>query len=140
MKGLPGLIQLNQWKVDEQRRKVTELEILSERLAAEVAQLQMDIDREGRNSGESLENSQAFSAFLSGAMAQRETLRGSIVDLRGQISAAKDELADAYRELKSYEVAQAKRDTREARKKELRDRVKMDEIGMGIFRRNSGAA
>jgi len=140
MKGLPGLIQLNQWKVDEQRRKVTELEILSERLAAEVTQLQVDIDREGRNSGESLENSQAFSAFLKGAMTQRETLRGSIADLRGQISAGKDELADAYRELKSYEVAQAKRDTREARKRELRDRVKMDEIGMGIFRRNSGGA
>lgn len=140
MKGLPGLIQLNQWKVDEQRRKVTDLEILSERLAAEVMQLQDDIDREGRNSGESLENSQAFSAFLKGAMAQRETLRGSIDDLQDQISTAKDDLADAYRELKSYEVAQAKRDTREARKQELRDRVKMDEIGMGIFRRNSGAA
>lgn len=140
MKGLPGLIQLNQWKVDEQRRKVTELEILSERLAAEVTQLQDDIDREGRNSGESLENSQAFSAFLKGAMAQRETLRGSIEDLQDQISTAKDDLADAYRELKSYEVAQAKRDTREAHKQELRDRVKMDEIGMGIFRRNSGTA
>jgi hypothetical protein len=33
MNGLPGLIQLNQWKVDEQRRKVTELEILSDRLS-----------------------------------------------------------------------------------------------------------
>jgi len=140
MKGLPGLIQLNQWKVDEQRRKVTELEILSERLSAEVTQLQDDIDREGRNSGESLENSQAFSAFLKGAMAQRETLRGSIEDLQDQISTAKDDLADAYRELKSYEVAQAKRDSREAHKQELRDRVKMDEIGMGIFRRNSGTA
>jgi flagellar protein FliJ len=140
MKGLPGLIQLNQWKVDEQRRKVTELEILSERLADEVAQLQSDIEREGRNSGEDMESSRAFSAFLTGAMAQRETLRGSIADLQLQISAAKDDLADAYRELKSYEVAQAKRDSREARKQELRDRVKMDEIGMSMFRRKSGAA
>lgn len=140
MKGLPGLIQLNQWKVDEQRRKVTELEILSERLADQVAQLQADIEREGRNSGDSFEDSQAYSAFLSAAMTQRETLRGSIADLQEQISAAKDDLADAYRELKSYEVAQANRDSREARKQELRDRVKMDEIGMGMFRRNSGTA
>tara|TARA_R110000868_G_scaffold4155_11_gene25336 strand:- start:8681 stop:9103 length:423 start_codon:yes stop_codon:yes gene_type:complete len=140
MKGLPGLIQLNQWKVDEQRRKVTELEILSERLADEVTQLQNDIEREGRNSGESLEDSQAFSAFLTRTMAQRAKLKGSIVDLQGQISAAKDDLADAYRELKSYEVAQAKRDSRETRKQELRDRVKMDEIGLNIFRRNSRVA
>lgn len=139
MKGLPGLIQLNQWKVDEQRRKVTELEILSERLADEVTQLQNDIEREGRNSGESVESSQAFSAFLAGAMTRRETLRGSIADLQLQISAAKDDLADAYRELKSYEIAQARRDSREARKRELRDRVIMDEIGMGMFRRKSGA-
>ena len=140
MKGLPGLIQLNQWKVDEQRRKVTELEVLSERLADQVAQLQNEIEREGRNSGESVEASMAYSAFLKAAMSQRETLRGSIEDMQQQISAAKDDLADAYRELKSYEVAQAARDSREARKQELRDRVKMDEIGMGMFRRKSGAA
>lgn len=140
MKGLPGLIQLNQWKVDEQRRKVTELEILSERLAEEVNQLQADIEREGRNSGESLESSQAYSAFLTGSLAQREKLRGSIADLQLQISAAKDDLADAYRELKSYEVAQASRDAREHRKQELRERVKMDEIGMGMHRRKTGAA
>lgn len=140
MKGLPGLIQLNQWKVDEQRRKVTELEILSERLSDEVDQLQADIEREGRSSGDSVEASQAFSAFLAGAMVQREKLQGSIADLQLQISAAKDDLADVYRELKTYEVAQANRDAREHRKQELRDRVKMDEIGMGIYRRNSGAA
>lgn len=140
MKGLPGLIQLNQWKVDEQRRKVTELEILSERLSDEVDQLQADIEREGHNSGDSLESSQAFSAFLAGTMAQREKLRGSIADLQLQISAAKDDLADAYRELKSYEVAQASRDAREHRKQELRDRVKMDEIGMGMHRRKMGTA
>ncbi len=140
MKGLPGLIQLNQWKVDEQRRKVTELEILSDRLSEQVDQLQADIGREGQNSGESFESSQAYSAFLTGAMAQREKLRGSIADLGLEISAAKDDLADAYRELKSYEIAQAARDAREKHKQELRERVKMDEIGMGMHRRKSGAA
>ena len=131
MKGLPGLIQLNQWKVDEQRRKVTELEILSERLSGEVDQLQADIEREGRNSGDSVDTSQAFSAFLAGALAQREKLRGSIADLALQISSTKDDLADAYRE--------ASRDAREHRKQELRERVKMDEIGIGMHRRKSGA-
>ena len=64
-------------------------------------------------------------------MAQREKLRGSIADLGLEISAAKDDLADAYRELKSYEIAQAARDAREKHKQELREREKMDEIGMG---------
>jgi flagellar FliJ protein len=139
MKGLPGLIQLNQCKVDEQRRKVIALEILYERLSEEVSQLQADIEREGRNSGDSVGSSQAFSAFLAGAMAQREKLRGSIADLQLQISAAKDDIADAYRELKSYEVSQASRDAREHRKQELRERVKMDEIGKGMHRRKTGA-
>ena len=139
MKGLPGLIQLNQCKVDEQRRKVIALEILYERPSEEVSQLQADIEREGRNSGDSVGSSQAFSAFLAGAMAQREKLRGSIADLQLQISAAKDDIADAYRELKSYEVSQASRDAREHRKQELRERVKMDEIGKGMHRRKTGA-
>ena len=72
-------------------------------------------------------------------MAQREKLRGSIADLQLQISAAKDDLADAYRELKPYEVSQASRDAREHRKQELRERVKMDEIGKGMHRRKTGA-
>ena len=46
-------------------------------------------------------------------MAQREKLRGSIADRGLQISAAKDDLADAYRELKSYEIAQAAPDARD---------------------------
>jgi hypothetical protein len=44
-----------------------------------------------------------------------------------------------YRELKSYEVSQASRDAREHRKQELRERVKMDEIGKGMHRRKTGA-
>ena len=137
MKGLPGLIRLNQWKVDEQRRKVTELEILADRLSTQIMQLEAEIKREGETSGESVEASQAYSAFLKGAMARRDTLRGSIEDLQQQISSAKDELADAFRELKSYEIAQANRDRHQARKQELLDRVKMDEIGMNIYRRGS---
>ena len=36
------------------------------------------------------------------------------------------------------EIAQAARDARERRKQELRDRVKMDEIGMSMHRRKAG--
>lgn len=135
MKGLPGLIRLNQWKVDEQRRKVTELETFADTLSMQIIQLEADMKREGEGSGDSLTASQAYSAFLKGAMAQRDTLRESIEDLNRQILDAKDELASAYRELKSYEIAQANRDRHQARKRELLDRVKMDEIGMTMFRR-----
>ena len=137
MKGLPGLIRLHQWKVDEQRRKVTELEILSEQFETQVANLEADIDREGRTRGEDIESARAFSAFLAGSLQRRENLRGSIAELRQQISAAKDDLADAYRELKSYEIAQANRDRREARKEQLRERVKLDEVGLGMYRRQA---
>lgn len=137
MKGLPGLIRLHQWKVDEQRRKVTELEILSEQFEAQVANLEADIEREGRTRGDDLESGRAFSAFLSGALRRRQNLRGTIAELRQQISDAKDDLADAYRELKSYEIAQANRERREARKDQLRERAKLDEIGLGMYRRQA---
>ncbi|MEX2455232.1 MAG: flagellar FliJ family protein [Rhodospirillaceae bacterium] len=137
MRGLPSLIRLHQWKVDVQRRKVTELEILSEQLEDQVARLQSDIDREGRTSGEDVVSSAAFSAFLKGALQRREKLRGSIGELRQQISDAKDDLADAYRELKSYEIAQANRERRDARKQGLRDRIKMDEVGLAMYRRRT---
>lgn len=140
MKGLPGLIRLNQWKVDEQRRKVTELEMLAEELARDVAELQSQIEREGRNAvaaGDDVEAGRAYSAFLKGALARRRKLQGSIEDLQREVSDAKDGLADAYRELKSYEVAQANRDRREAQKQALRERIKLDEIGLGMHRRKA---
>ena len=137
MRGLPSLIRLHQWKVDEQRRKVTELEVLADQLEGQVANLQGDIDREGRDAGEDFLSSQAFSAFLKGALLRREKLRGSIAELRTQISDAKDALADAYRELKSYEIAQANRERREQRKLGQQERMKMDEIGLGIYRRQA---
>lgn len=140
MKGLPGLIRLNQWKVDEQRRKVTELEMFAEGLTGEVADLQSQIEREGRNvaaTTDDVEASRAYSAFLKGALARREKLQGSIADLHQKISDAKDDLADAYRELKSYEVAQANRDRREAQKQALRERLSLDEVGLGMHRRKA---
>ena len=139
MKGLPGLIRLNRWKVDEQRRKVTELELLAEELAGQLADLKAQVEREGREAGTDVEARRAYSAFLQGALARRDKLRGSIDDLHVEISAAKDALADAYRELKSYEVAQANRDRREAQKQALRERVKMDEIGLGMYRRKAAS-
>ena len=135
MKGLPGLIRLHQWKVDEQRRKVTELETLAENLSNEIGQIQAQIMTEGKVTAEDFDASQAFSAFLKGALIRRDRLRESIQELQGQISEARDELADAFRELKSYEIAQANRDRHAARKRELQDRVKMDEIGLGLYRR-----
>tara|TARA_R110000787_G_scaffold178162_2_gene290070 strand:- start:131 stop:547 length:417 start_codon:yes stop_codon:yes gene_type:complete len=137
MKGLPGLIRLNQWKVDEQRRRVTDLEILADELAGQVAELELQLEREGRMAGDDVASRQAFSSFLKGALSRREKLQGSIADLGQQISDAKDGLADAYRELKSYEIAQANRDRRETHKAALRERVKMDEIGMGLHRRKA---
>lgn len=137
MKGLPGLIRLNQWKVDEQRRKVTELEMLADQLAGQISELQVQVDREGRNAGDDFAAQQAFSRFLSGALIRREKLEGSIAELTSQISDAKDDLADAYRELKSYEIAQANRDRRETQKNVLRERVKMDEIGAALHRRRA---
>ena len=44
-----------------------------------------------------------------GALLLSEKLRRSIAEVRVQITVAKDALADAYRELKSYEVAHANR-------------------------------
>lgn len=139
MKGLPGMIRLNRWKVDEQRRKVTELEMLAEELAQQATDLQNQIEREGRNAGDDVEARRAYSAFLQGALVRRDKLRVSIDELQTEISGAKDALADAYRELKSYEIAQANRDRREAQKQALRERVKMDEIGLGMYRRKAAS-
>ncbi len=135
-KNLKGLIRLHQWVVDERRRKLgdllkmlAELEDQSRRLEAEV----VDEQKAASNAPET-------AGFLYGNYARhvierRERLTKSIASMEARIASAREELNEAYRELKKFQVAQDVRDRREALEAARRDQNVLDEIGLAMHRR-----
>lgn len=139
-KNLKGLIRLHQWMVDEKRRKLgdllkmlAELEDQSKRLEAEVVEEQ-----------KAASNAPETAGFLYGNYARhvierRERLARSIASTEAQIATAREELNEAYRELKKFQVAQDVRDRRESLEAARREQNVLDEVGLDIHRRRRAA-
>lgn len=142
MKALDGLIRLNRWKLDEKRLKLTELEHLVGVLRDEMRKLAESVNQEGAVASTSAEASFGFGSFAAEAVERRRRLEQSLADAEGQVQAAADDVAEAFRELKKFDVVKS-REMRLAEEKTRRhEQVTLDEIGLTLYRRNKkeGAA
>jgi flagellar protein FliJ len=133
---LEQLVRLHGWTLDERRRKVADLEQLSDRLKADLARLDADLLREEKTASGSLELRAAFTAYAAVARKRRERVSASIADVAAEIARAEEEVTDAFQELKRYEQALANRRAREAGKQRRREQTAGDELGIDMFRRS----
>lgn len=134
-KDLKNLIRLHEWQVDEKRRKVGAL-----------LSLVADLELQARRLEEELVTEQAAAAaapaeagFFYGRYAEtvierRQRIAYSIAKAEEEITAAQDELREAYRELKKYEIAQENRTKREAYEEARKEQAFLDDIGLQSFR------
>ncbi|MBM3581121.1 MAG: flagellar export protein FliJ [Alphaproteobacteria bacterium] len=134
-KNLKGLIRLHKWMVDEKRRKLGDLLKMLAELEEQLRQLEAEVVAEQKAAA----NAPETAGFLYGNYARRvierrERLVQSIASMEMQISAAREELNDAYRELKKFQVVQDVRDRREALEAARREQGVLDEIGLTIHR------
>ena len=137
-KNLAGLIRLHQWMVDEKRRKLgellkmmAELEDQSRRLEAEVIAEQKAAARDPETAGF------LYGNYARQVIERRARLGQTMAVVETQIVAAREELNEAYRELKKFQVAQEVRDRRATLEAARRDQGALDEIGLGMHRRRA---
>lgn len=135
-KSLQNLIRLGKWHLDEKRRALTALheredqaietlrlmdaELITERAAAEADALGAGL---------------TFGSFYDRHLQRREALQRQLEALRAEIEIARDELAETYRQLKTYETAEANRLRRQREEMERREQATLDEIGLNLHRR-----
>lgn len=137
MSALDQLVRLHGWTLDERRRKVVDLEQLSERLQADLTRLDGDLLREEQAISGSLELQAAFTAYAAIARKRREKLARSIADLAQEIARAQEQVTEAFQELKRYEQALANRKSREASAEQRSEQAAADEVGLQMHRRRS---
>lgn len=135
-KDLKALIRLHQWFVDEKRRKVAELERMVAELQDRLRKLEAEVVAEQKVARAAPESAGAtYGAYARHVIERRERLAQSIASTAAEANHAREELNDAYRELKKYEIAQATRDRRAASEAARRDQAVLDEIGVETYRR-----
>lgn len=135
MKGLPALIRLHSWQLDGKRRELSDLERLEDQLLAEAQRLEDEVAAEQDYAKESESGGYAYAGFALGVIERRKRIQASIDDIRAQIEAKRDEVADAYRELKRYEITLAERKKREKVEADRRDQAALDEVSLIQYER-----
>ncbi|HEV2673398.1 MAG TPA: flagellar export protein FliJ [Aliidongia sp.] len=135
MKPFQSQIRLHKWTVDEAQRRLGELMRLADRLRQDLEDLAAEAVREQAAAAQSLEAGMTYGAYAVRVIERREKLNRSIAEVEGQIEQAREALKDAFAELKKFELAAAAAEERARKKRDAREQTALDEVAIGIFRR-----
>lgn len=132
---LESLLRLRSWTVDERRRELGVLLAREEELIRQGQELERRLLAEQRIAAEDpVQAGFTYGFFAEDYKRRREQLERTLSDLRGEIAAARERLADAYRELKVMEEVQKERLRQEQVEEARKEQAVFDEIGQTQFR------
>ncbi len=134
MKSLIALVRLHKWRIDESTRSLADLDTLAVRFRHEIDDIGNRLAAEAPFAGDSVESATSYSNFMRVEIARRATLEQSLIDLDREITQAREQLAAAFRELKSYEITLARKREHAARMNDRRQQSILDEIGQVLHR------
>jgi flagellar protein FliJ len=130
MKSRETLIRLKKFQVDEKRRKVAQIEGMIAEFERMVADLEREIKSEQERAGIHDPGHFAYPTYAKAAMQRRENLQRSADDLKVQLQAATDALAEAFEEMKKVELLDERDQAREREEENAREQAELDAIGM----------
>ncbi len=137
MRSRKTLIQLRRFEVDERRQTVADIETMSEELRQMVVDLERQIQVEQEKAGVDDVNHFAYPTFAKAAIQRRDNLNNSVKDLEVKLEEARDQLAEAFEELKKVELIEERDAERVRSQTAAREQAELDEIGL---MRNMGLA
>ena len=139
-KGLKTLIRLSKFSVDEKRRVLTALQTREDQIIEEIRKGEEQLRHEQQLAAEDTTGiGFSYGAFQQAWMRRRDLMHQALAAVRADIEKARDELAEAFRELKTYEVTQANREKREREELDRKEQIFLDEIGLNMHRRKAEA-
>ncbi len=132
MKSRKSLIQLRRFEVDERRQTVADIETMIRELLQMVIDLERQIEVEQEKAGVSDVNHFAYPTFAKAAIVRRDNLKNSCAELETKLEEARDQLAEAFEELKKVELIE-ERDAERVRVHEAaKEQAELDEIGINM--------
>ena len=135
MSGLDQLMRLQRWTLDEKRRQATDLELLIERLVQDINKLDEQVEREIEASRADLELQRALPGYRGVMRSRRERMDKSLVDLRSELEKLREQITEAFSDLKKTEQTQKNRQQRQRLAERRKDQAISDEVGLQQHRR-----
>ena len=135
MSGLDQLMRLQRWTLDEKRRLATDLELLIERLVQDIIKLDEQVEREIEASRANLELQRALPGYRNAMKGRRERMDKSLVDLRGELEKLREQITEAFSDLKKTEQTVTNRQQRQRLAERRKDQAISDEVGLHLHRR-----
>ena len=133
---LKNLIRLHEWNVDEKRRKVAELQHLEDELRQKIDYLKAEMVTEKKAAAENpTEGGLMYPNYIKHATQRRDNLMESLSQMEYVISLAREEMAEAFRDLKKYENVDRNRQRRQREEQLRRDQLVSDEVALNMHRR-----
>ena len=135
MSGLDQLLRLQRWTLDEKRRQAGDLELLIDRLLQDIAQLDDAVAHEINAARASTELQRMLPGYRQAMKDRRGRLDKSLVDLRGELDKLREQITEAFSELKKTEQTVKNREQRQRLAERRKDQAISDEIGLQQHRR-----
>ena len=139
MSGLENLVRVHQWILDEKRQRLAGLQQLLDRMESDLEILEEKLTAEREAAARTLDGALAFQTIIPAALERRDKLRHSIANLEQEIETARDEVGEAFQDLQRYQTAQGIQQRQEVERRRRRDHLTLDEMGVGLYRRNRAA-
>lgn len=138
---IKSLIRLNEWNVDEKRRKLGELLRLQADLEDQLKRLDEEHTREQQAAAADPTGAGLmYSNYALHVRQRRDNLQDSIGQMEIVIGYARDELSESYQELKKYETVEQNRKRRHELEQARREQTMLDEVALNQHRRKKRAA
>jgi flagellar FliJ protein len=135
-KGLKTLIRLAKWNVDEKQRILVAWQGREDEILAAIRQAEQSLIHEQQvASADAAGVGFAYAAFANAWLSRREQLMQMLEQVRQEIVKARDDLAEAFNQLKTYEITQKERERRAQAELDKKEQAFLDEVGLNIHRR-----
>lgn len=138
MKGLAALIRLHSWELDAKRRELADIEREQDQLHGRISRFEGQVIEEHSFAKDSESGMFAFAGYMRGVKELRKKFQAEMVAIHDRIEAKREEVAQAYQELKRYEITQAEIAKREKLEADRRLQGELDEISLNQHRRQEG--
>jgi activator of 2-hydroxyglutaryl-CoA dehydratase len=135
MSSLASIIRLHKWQLDEKRRALAELQTLADRLKAEMEKVKVEVAAEQEAARNNPDFAFNYGNFAQAALERSRRLAESLVQVDAQVAVATDEMAEAFQEVKRYELAEEERKRREQDRLRQKENLLLDETALVGFRR-----
>ncbi|WP_300555579.1 flagellar export protein FliJ [Maricaulis sp.] len=129
------LIRLARFKVEELQKQMAELDRSKAALTNQIERLEASVPEEQAAATASKDGYLAYGSYAQAVIKRKDNIRASLNEVEAQSDALRERLAEAFQELKKYELLEERRVARIEQAQREAEQAELDEIAAIRHRR-----